>query len=459
MSKKQSLSDRVPHNIAEELIDDKPTHQEQQIEQNTKKIFSSDKKSKDSYIQKLKTLYTTFDQLSEQIQNSGVKLEFGSSQDDNKALQSLDIIKTNLFNELSKFEKITEQGLKEQNIDKNNPIENLDQDNIKNLQLFLDEAKFITSNLTEALDYDEKIKHLKQIQGVLKEMTGPGNGLKFKEIFTNNLKNIVPSLTEGKKNSTKENHDINHELDRMLKEILKEQEKLLSLLVSNGVLKYGEEKELFDNLNKIDNKIHGNQDNSKQLRDAKQRYIELHQQEHKLLAIKQSPDKYIANNAVTEKLNKDIKTLRKEIIVLRQNASAIEKESNELERKKFATGILERVFNRIFYGSDKTINKKVEALEAKKGQIDDRAFALTTTYKKQNEKRTENSQIYNAIRTNSPDKLKSVIPDIDPMELYNKVIEQRKTAKTQIPKKESWVKRILFGQKSNNKGAAISNTK
>lgn len=435
------------------------TPQEQQIEQNTKKIFSSEQ-SRNNYIQNLKTLYTTFDQLSEQIQNSGVKLKFGSSQDEENALQSLNIIKNDLFTELSKFEKIEQKGLKY--TADNNPIKNLDQDNIKSLQLYLDEAKFITANLTEALDYDEKIKHLKQLQGVLKEMTGPGNGLEFKKIFTNNLKNIVPSLTEGKKNSTKENHDINHELDRMLKEILKEQKKLLSLLVSNGVLLFGEEKELFNNFStksvEIDKKIKDNNESAK-LTTAKQKYIELHQQEYKLRAITESPDKYIANNAVTEKLNKDIKTLRKEIIVLRQNASAIEKESNELERKKFATGILERVFNRIFYGSDKTINKKVEALEAKKEQIDDRAFALTTTYKKQNEKRTENSQIYNAIRTNSLDKLKSVIPDIDPIELYNKLIEQREKAKTQIPEKKSWVKRILFGQKSNNKGAAISNTK
>lgn len=438
------------------------TPQEQQIEENANKIFSSDKKSKDSYIQNLKTLYTTFDQLSEQIQNSGVKLKFGSSQDEENALQSLNIIKNDLFTELSKFEQITEQGLKEQNLDKNNSKEKINDDSVKNLQLYLDEAKFITANLTEALDYDEKIKHLKQLQGVLKEMTGPGNGLEFKEIFTNNLKNIVPSLTEGKKNSTKENHDINHELDRMLKEILKEQEKLLSLLVSNGVLLFGEEKELFNNFStksvEIDKKIKNNNESAK-LTTAKQKYIELHQQEYKLRAITESPDKYIANNAVTEKLNKDIKTLRKEIIVLRQNASAIEKESDELEQKKLATGIFERVFNRIFYGSDKTINKKVQALEAQKEQIDDRAFALTKTYKKQNEKRTENSQIYNAIRTNSPDKLKSVIPDIDPIELYNKLIEQREKAKTQIPEKKSWVKRILFGQKSNNKGAAISNTK
>ena len=431
------------------------TPQEQQIEQNTKKIFSSEQ-SRNNYIQNLKTLYTTFDQLSEQIQNSGVKLKFGSSQDEENALQSLNIIKNDLFTELSKFEKIEQKGLKY--TADNNPIKNLDQDNIKSLQLYLDEAKFITANLTEALDYDEKIKHLKQLQGVLKEMTGPGNGLEFKKIFTNNLKNIVPSLTEGKKNSTKENHDINHELDRMLKEILKEQEKLLSLLVSNGVLLFGEEKELFNNFStksvEIDKKIKNNNESAK-LTTAKQKYIELHQQEYKLRAITESPDKYIANNAVTEKLNKDIKTLRKEIIVLRQNASAIEKESNELEQKKLATGIFERVFNRIFYGSDKTINKKVEALEAKKEQIDDRAFALTTTYTKQNEKRTENSQIYNAIRTNSPDKLKSIIPDIDSTELYNKVIEQREKAKTQVQQKESWVKR-MFGRKSKSQGKAIS---
>ena len=431
------------------------TPQEQQIEQNTKKIFSSEQ-SRNNYIQNLKTLYTTFDQLSEQIQNSGVKLKFGSSQDEENALQSLNIIKNDLFTELSKFEKIEQKGLKY--TADNNPIKNLDQDNIKSLQLYLDEAKFITANLTEALDYDEKIKHLKQLQGVLKEMTGPGNGLEFKKIFTNNLKNIVPSLTEGKKNSTKENHDINHELDRMLKEILKEQEKLLSLLVSNGVLLFGEEKELFNNFStksvEIDKKIKNNNESAK-LTTAKQKYIELHQQEYKLRAITESPDKYIANNAVTEKLNKDIKTLRKEIIVLRQNASAIEKESDELEQKKLATGIFERVFNRIFYGSDKTINKKVQALEAQKEQIDDRAFALTTTYTKQNEKRTENSQIYNAIRTNSPDKLKSIIPDIDSTELYNKVIEQREKAKTQVQKKESWVKR-MFGRKSKSQGKAIS---
>ena len=428
------------------------TTQERQIEENIKNIFASNVQLKDSYIQNLKNLYITFDQLSKQIISSNPKL--GLSQDENKAIQSLNIIKTNLFTELSKFET---QQKRLKSIADNNPIKNLDKkDNIKSLQLYLDEAKFITANLTEALDYDEKIKHLQEIMGFLKEMTEPGNGLKFNEIFTNNLKNIVPSLTEGKKKSTKENHDINHELDRMLNQILKEQEECLSLLVSHKVLKNAEEAtKLFnDPTNEINNRIKDNKE-SQELTAAKQKYIKLCQQEYKLRTIKQSPDNYIINNAVTEKLNKDIKTLRKEIIALRQNSSAIQKESDELGRKKFATGIVERVFNRIFYGSDEAIDKKVEALEAKKEKIDDRILDLTAEYQEQNQKRTKSSQLYNAIRTNSPDKLKSVIPDLDPMELYNKVMKQRETAKTQIPKKESWVKRI-FSSKSKNQGQAIS---
>ena len=154
MSKKEPLFTRSTP-IAEELIDDKPTHQEQQIEQNIKKIFSSEQSQKANYIANLKSLYITFDQLSNQISNQNATL--GLSQDEKKALESFTVIKNNLFDELSKFEKIKEEDLKAQNPVKNNAIGNLSDDNFKNLQLYLDEAKFITANLTEALDYDEKI--------------------------------------------------------------------------------------------------------------------------------------------------------------------------------------------------------------------------------------------------------------------------------------------------------------
>lgn len=439
------------------------TPQEQQIEQNIQSIFSSNAQSKDNYIQNLKNLYTTFDQLSKEITNSKSVQDLGLSKDEQNAINSLSDIKTNLFTELSKFEKITEQDLKEKNLDKDNARANPNQNSIKNLQLYLDEVKFITSNLTEALNYAEKINHLKQIQGVFKEMTEPRNGLEFKKILTENLKNIVP-LTEDKKNSDKKNHDINHELDRMLSQILKEQENLLSLLVSKNILKTEEDTEnkkginetskLFnDPKDEINKKIAGQPDRKK-LIEAKKRYLELHQQECKLRAIQASPDQYLANKATKEQLDKSIQTLRKEIISLRQSSSNIEKEYNELDKKKLATGIFERIFNRIVYGSDKAIDQKVTKLEAKKEQIDTKAADLTRQYQVQNKKRTNNSQLYNAIRTGSPDKLKSIIPDIDPMELYNKVTQQRETQEAQAPEKESWVKRIFRGSKDRNHGVS-----
>lgn len=424
---------------------EKPTAQEAQRNENMSRIFSSIQ-SKEKYVANLKSLYTTFDQLSNQIINQNAPL--GLSSDEQKAVDNLSAIKTDLFNELSKFEKITEEDLQEKNPTKNNVIGNLSDDNVKNLQLYLDEASFIISNLTEALDYDEKINHLKRIKDVFKEMTESENDLEFSRTFTDTLKNIVP-LPEIKKNRTKANHDINQELDRMLSQILKEQEQCLSLLVSNKILNLGNESKLFnDPTNEIDQKINNHQDAQK-LHAAKQRYIELHQQEYKLRLIQENPDKYIKTKSVN-----NIKDLRKDIITARRNASAIQKESDALGKLQWATGFFEKIFNRIWYGSEKIISNKIAVLENKKQIFDESAANFINIYQDTNKKRISNSQIYNAIRTNSPDKLKSLIPNIDPAQLYNKVMEQKKAAQNQAPKKESWVGRILSGLgSSKGKGA------
>lgn len=404
-----------------------------------KSIFENQKiGSQENYINNLKKLYKTFDNLSNPINALPDKDALSQEliQENQQAKRTLDETKANLLKELNKYEKIDESALKSSSSGK--LLDNITDDNVKNLQLYLDEAKFIISNLTEAVNYEEKIDHLNQIKNLFKEMTEPANGLELNKTGQDILKNIIP-LTVVKKNSTKTNHDINHELDRMLSQILKEQDELLSLLVSHKVLKNGEEGILFnDPKNEVNNKITSNTE-SKKLTEVKQKYIKLYQQEYKLRAIKESPDQYIANKTNTEKLNKEIKTLRKEIITLRQNASAIQKESDELEKKKLATGFFDRVFNRIVYGSDKTINKKIEALEGKKEKIDNQVLSLTTKYKKQNEKRTKNSQIY------------SLMPDVDLAQLYNKVMEKREAAKNKPLKKESWVKRIFSANRSKGK--------
>jgi hypothetical protein len=423
-----------------------------------KSIFSDQKTgAQENYIKNLKKLYMIYDDLSKQINTLPDKdtLSQEEIKSHQQAKSTLAEIKDNLLKELNKYEKIDEKIL--QNGNSKDLLTSINDNDLKNLQLYLDEAKFITSNLTEARGYGEKINQLKQIQGVVTEMTEPGNGLKWRKGLAATLKNAVP-LIEAKKNSTKKNHDINHELDRMLKEILKEQEKLLSLLVGKGVLKHGEEKELFNNFSKksaeIDQKITNNKENQKQLRDDKQKYIELHQQEYKLRLIQEKPDEYIKINSVN-----NIKDLRKDIIMARRKVSAIQKELDELDKKRRATtGIFEKVFNRIFYGSDQTINKKIEFLEAKKKIFDDHEKESIRIYQQTHGKRTRNSQIYNAIRSNSPDKLKALITDIDSTELYNQVIKPREAATTQIPKKESWVKR-MFGRKSKGQGQAISQTK
>lgn len=423
----------------------------QEREINSSIFLNQGKGSKENYINNLKNLYRTFDALSNQIDASSEPIEKNKL-----AKQTLGVAKDNLLKELNKYETVAEDQLK--NPTSNTTVINLDANSVQNLQLYVDEANVIISNLTESNTFNAKIGHLHAIHDLFKEMTEPTNGIKWDATFTETAKNTVTLPKQSQISPQK--IDLNHELDRMLKTILEEQGKLLSLLVSNRVIQYGQDSNIFT-LNKtaIEKIIKDrNLDikDSTAVRAAHDKFIQLHQQEYKLRAIKQSPDQYLANKATKEKLDKSIQTLRKEIITLRQTASTIQKESDELEKKKLATGIT-GVFNRIVYGSDNTIDQKVTALEAKKNQIDATILDKTKQYEVQNAKKANFAKASNAIRNNSPAKLTSIIQDIEPTELYNKVMQQRETQKVQAPKKESWVKRLFRRSKNRDKG--VSRTK
>jgi len=426
------------------------------------------------YISNLSTLYTILDDIS-------IYVDKAKSDEKKQAVHlNLGQIKENLLKELRKDEtfnfvqleeKKQETELKkdetskketsnvtqlEDNTQKNanlqkksdNNIQYLSTSHLDILSMYIEEIKFVSFNLLETKDDNEKSAYMLRLSNILGEINFATNLVILPNNIVKKIKDFVNTITKTvtiSRNKTTPNNisDRIKDIDKILQEINQQQEELQKKLHANEAVKNLYDQQL-EHLNTNEKQypfitflLNINYDLHKPQQEELKKYQNLCQQEYKLRTIKQNPTKYIGD---IEQITAQIKDKRTAIIPLKQKIIEYEQQKSSIENKK------PWIPSWIPYLTNKA--KKIEHIDQNISALQQQVESYNTSRKELVEKRSESFTLETAIKTNSLDKLKELIPDVSNSNLLQQLnlIKSKQIGPSDqniIEKKPtSWVKRI-----------------